>query len=240
MKSAIIIPYRHRKTAMIRCIESIRAAAGDDVAVVMVGDSFDSWDLSDRRHKFLWHNIVNDSEPFNKAKSFNLGIDLSEGDVLTFLDCDMLVGSRFLEGAQRLIDDPGLTILCYRVRNAPSAAVDWTKYDSYPKVFEAYGDPEHGAADPNLRPIFGNSQFSIRREVLGDLRYDEGYVGRGFEDLDMMRQIWCHYGTDYRAEIMTDADHALIHVAHEYEPDWNDRRLKHANLLRYKATWHEC
>lgn len=202
------------------------------------------FDVTEPAEWILVSDLPNEG-PFNKAAALNEGINRAccgwvRPDVLTFMDADMLVGPRFLESQQRLMDDPGLTILCYRVRNADTADVDWTRYDDYPKAFEAYGDPEHGAAHPDMRPIFGNSQFSIRREVLDDLRWDEGYAGRGFEDLDMTQQIWQRYGSAYRAEIMTDADHALLHVAHAYDPGWADRKLTTANLKRYKEKWHGC
>ena len=35
----------------------------------------------------------------------------------------------------------------------------------------------------------GNSQFSIRRDKLGDLKFDERYIGRGHEDIAFNRAI---------------------------------------------------
>ena len=44
---------------------------------------------------------------------------------------------------------------------------------------------------------WGNSQFSMTVEALGDLRFHETYEGRGFEDVDFLRQVAAKFGDRY-------------------------------------------
>jgi hypothetical protein len=85
---------------------------------------------------------------------------------------------------------------------------------------------------------FGNSQFSMCRDVLGDLRYNEAFVGRGYEDLWFIRETWKRAPASYRAEIITDADHGLLHVQNTLGGlDWfSETNLSHNRKL-YAFTW---
>lgn len=129
-------------------------------------------------------------------------------------------------------------------------------YDGWPLAWEAYGSPDYSPQggpigrgvtaeefDPDgpwqLEPtrgnplIFGNSQFTIRRDVLGDLRFDETFVGRGFEDVEMIWRIYLADPRRYKGIIWTDADHAMFHLTHDYSDEWDNPQLLAANLAHY-------
>ncbi len=182
--------------------------------------------------------------------------------IFTFLDCDAIVGPQWLSEAPRRLADKSLTKLCYRARRLgeeslallegsddPGGLVDdwldaWT---AYPNPFEAYGEAhidwgvrmDKGFDDPPPDlPIFGNSQFSIRRDVLnslGGLRFNEDYVGRGYEDLWMNREIARRAGAQYRAEIVTAPETAMFHIRQfpAAEDGWGPNSLNAANAERY-------
>ena len=154
---------------------------------------------------------------------------------------------------------PPPTRVCYRVRYLAASLYEassyrcelhscilecFRNYDSYPRAYEAYISPgncppEGQEPNPEQHLVFGNSQFSIRRDVLGDLRYDEAYVGHGFEDLDFLWRLWKDpeqgHAVDYSAVILTDADHALFHVRHDYNRDWKTDEIREINRRRYCA-----
>jgi len=275
MLHSIILPHKNRNRALFQTLWSVRRSAVachvDDYEVVVVDALSQFPPLLATHHERVVTNHI-PSEVFNKSLCLNIGIEQSKGDVLTFLDADMLVGWYWMRGVTRLFGPDRLTRLCYRARqlivsdqgdnqaillNMLEGAVDKDQmvqgwFDSYArstKCYEAYGDPDRGNNPKQTEPVFGNSQFSIRRDVLGDLRYNDEMVGAGFEDLWMIRQIWEQYGDDYRGVILTGADDALLHMGHprpiarrapgyaEYSAGWCTKKLNDANKARYKNRW---
>lgn len=245
--NSIIIPHRNRNQYLDVCLWSIALSAKhcgiSDYEVVVIDNGSNALPKPADTHVVVV--AVNRPTPwFNKPLCLNLGIEHSRGDVLTFLDADAIVGKSFLEGISELAD-PTLTRLCYRVRYVyyddicrmfmpDSCDRLFRDYDSLQRAFEGYGDPERNA--DGGEPVFGNSQFSITRHLLGDLRFNERFDGRGFEDLWLIREIWRRYGSTYKGKILTDPDHALIHVKHGYESDWHDIKKNKANFDLYHRT----
>jgi glycosyltransferase involved in cell wall biosynthesis len=248
MKISIIIPNRGRDASYALCFDSLLVAWEE--AGVLTGKSLEIVNAD----QLLVKNAP--AGPFCKSLYLNRGIEAATGDVLVFLDADAIVPPAFFDTIHRL-DDPTLTKLCYRVRRLPQTKVDgllsapdkhqfladlFAQYDSYDHAFEGYGRPSWDRPKP-CQPVFGNSQFAIRRDTLGDLRFDEEYVGRGYEDMDMNLRIWERYGDAYRAEIVTDAKHAILHVTDpSHDAHWNDSsgNLNYFNSLRYRrkeAKW---
>ena len=282
MLHSILIPHRNRLKRLQLCIWSIERSAricgiAPNEYEVIVADQASDGGTAALHATF--HYIVRDiatirvlRDPgglatvdtpggpvsvFSKPRALNHAIEAAQGEVLTFLDADAIVGSRWLEGAEWLASDKGAdtTRLCYRVRYLPeSTALEWTpcpeseavladcfrRYDDgdlFPRAHEAYLDPEVNAVcELQHGAVFGNSQFSIRRETLGELRGDEGYTGAGFEDLEFIRAISRQAGEAYKGVIRTDPEEAMFHIRNTREPGWGCDFLNQANRKRYLAT----
>lgn len=249
---SILITHRNRHDHLGLCLWSIRRSArltGRHDWEVVVADAASDPPL--RAHPPAVRVVVDGDHPrlFNKPRLYRLALAAARGEILTFLDADAIVGDRWLEAVDLLAADPRLIRLCYRVRwltegqaeellttdDRDALVAAWFgNYDLHRLAFEAYGAPETQRPGPG-QP-HGNSQFSITRRNLGAIRPNPAYAGRGFEDLELNRQIARHFGDRYRAEILTDPPHALFHLKHPYETDWQDRAATLANCRRYKST----
>lgn len=238
MRHSIIIPHRNRNRYLKWCLWSIdhscRATGITDYEIIVVDN------LSAVRPEPEYECRVvecwDKSKLFNKPRCLNLGIAMARGETLTFLDADAIVGRMFLDTGYHC--SPDRPRICYRVRKLPNSVISlldaspvdleaimrnrFSQYDSFELAHEGHNLP--GMHDTEGLP-FGNSQFSIHRDYLGDLRFDERFAGRGFEDLWFIREIWRRDPEHYQATMVTDADHAMFHVMQTKEEheadDWN-------------------
>jgi len=196
-------------------------------------------------------------EVFNKSRQLNRGLRLAAGEIVTVLDCDMIAGPRFLS-CVRSLKDPLITRVCYRVRRlAEKQTLSLLACDSpamveaqltalranhaaiaaLPCEFEGWRFPDRGRQEPAEQP-WGNSQFSMRREDLAGLAFDEELAeGHGFEDVDFNRQVYERFGEKYRGRFYGGADHSLLHLHHGPVAGWDDPARSQANLARYRAKW---
>ncbi len=251
MRHSIIIPHRNRNLHVEACLWSIQRSAElcgiDDFEVVVVDNG--STVLPSRSvcpHTRLIRDY-REMEIFNKPVLLNLGMEAAQGKVLSFLDADAIVGRRWMDGIERL-EEPTLTRLCYRVRSLAEhlaippqyAEQNFGKWEAFAIRREAYVRPDKLEEDDDAEgePVFGNSQFSMRRDALGDLRWNEDFVGAGYEDLWFIREIWRRYGSKYRAEILTDAEHAMFHISdtRQHVPNWRSPKIVSRNKKLYYST----
>jgi len=271
---SIIIPHRDRLKRLLFCIWSIERSARLSYISnyeIIVSDQHSAAGACSVAAAINYSSaspekisVVADSDPrpptaetpdgvievFSKPKALNLGITASQGDILTFLDADAVVGSHWMEGARALSYGwwPDTTRLCYRVRYLPEetgevipgarteeAVADmFRRYEDYPRAFEGYASPEinsTGCWDPNL--TFGNSQFSIRRKVLGATRCDERFKSSGYEDLAFTAAIWRQAGYRYKGVILTESPQAMFHIRNTREPYWYNSHLADRNREMY-------
>ncbi len=253
MRHSIIIPHRERHRYLAQCLWSITRSARycniTNYEVIVVDNGSDAPPPETSVNTIVVPEPVA-TEVFNKPAVQNLGIGVATGDVLTFLDADAIVGRQWLGQAARL-SDPSITRLCYRVRYVPEDALldleeaedrealvsGWFgRYDKLGPAFEAYGKPETGCECPDKHlHVFGNSQFSMTRETLGDLRYNEDYEGAGFEDLWFIREVF-RQRKPYRGEIVTEAEKAMIHIRSKRDSVWGDPALNAKNERRYQNS----
>jgi len=262
---SIIIPHRDRSENLRHCLRSIHSSAFvcgclDEFEVLVVDDGWTAHRLSKLPSEWDRVRVIIDAAqppvelkpreppPFWKNRLLNTGLRFARGTVFTFLDADAIVGPRFME-AWRELKDRSITRLCYRVRYVDAAQVEeamdrwhglehlFQTYDSHRLATECYGEPE--LRGTGGEPVFGNSQFSIRREVLDEIsfQWDESYVGRTCEDLSGIREIYRRTQPNYKGKLVGDGDHALLHITHSMTPGFAEGdRWSQANSRRYETT----
>lgn len=257
---SLLITHRDRELHLKLCLWSIRRSAEacgrTDYEVLVVENGSrklpDSAIVEESRTRLI---VDKRTMPvFNKSALYNAGIAKARGQVLWFLDADALVGSRFLDAADVLLADPTYTKVCFRVMylDEPLAMqlamardrgphVDRLFADYYgggfTRAYEAWRSADHNAREPGEQP-HGNSQFAISRTKLADLRYDERYEGKGFEDLDFNRRLQRREGLGYKAILRDAPQWNMFHFEHDADRDllgWTHGRFTAENCKRFKA-----
>lgn len=252
MGQTIIIPHRDRKVSLAICLRSLALSAeicGEpDHEIIIVDGGSEDFDPADYGCRVI---VRPQQRPFNKCALLNCGIDAARGDVLTFLDADAVVAPLFFRAA-RVLDNPAITKICYRVRRLPLERAEKLRtrrdleslFADYTSELrrEAYGSPDCWTTHRRRRrrgPVFGNSQFSIRAETLGALRYNELYQGHGYEDIAFNLTIWREHYENYRAAMITSRNHALYHIDNpgNFIEGWGIGPWTRQNILRYRQEW---
>ena len=116
MKLSIIIPVYRVEATLNRCIESVVAQDFGDYELILVDDGSpdgcpqmcDEWAAKDRRIRVI-HKVNG-----GLSDARNAGIDIAQGDYLTFIDSDDYIAEHTLAPLmQKLIEQPDIDILEY-------------------------------------------------------------------------------------------------------------------------------
>ena len=264
MLHTIIIPHRNRNLRLKWCLWSIeeserRTGITDYQVIVVDADSDVEPPMPERGHVLNAHQI---GPLFNKSRMLAVGMALApkETTVFTFLDADALVGPQWLEGVSCL-GWHAPTLLFYRVRLLPAQFLSdleqhadqavllynhWLKdYSRYVISAEMHATPDQNVRGPQRPPPFGakvlgNSQLSIRRDVLGDACWDPAYAGWGHEDKAFIRDVWRRHRGQYCGAMLTAPEFAMFHVNHprdlSADDEWFNEEAVKKNRDLYAST----
>jgi glycosyltransferase involved in cell wall biosynthesis len=167
------VPSRDRAPTLARCLDALAAQDVDgDVQVVVVddGSSDGTPDLLDHREAIEVHR----QDPRGHSAALNAGLDLARGDVVLFLDDDVLATpglvQRHLDHHRRYPEAEAA--LVGRVTWAPEVGVTphmtWLEDGGPLFAFTRIADPD----DIDWRH-FCTANVSIKRALLGPERFDE-------------------------------------------------------------------
>ena len=118
MKLSIIIPVYRVEATLNRCVESVLNQNLDDFEVILIDDGSpdnctrlcDEWAQKDQ------HIRVIHQENKGLSGARNAGIDIAQGDYLTFIDSDDYIAEQTLAPLmQKLSDNPDIDIIEYPV-----------------------------------------------------------------------------------------------------------------------------
>ena len=170
MKLSIIIPAYRVEGTLDRCIESVVSQDYDDMEIILVDDGSpdkcpemcDEWGRKDSRIKVIH------KQNGGLSDARNAGIDIAEGDYLTFVDSDDYIdGNTYAPLMQMAASDSEVDILEYPTRELDfNPQTVYSNMDDYWYLSQAY-----------LHTYAWNKIY--RRELFDDIRFPQGKV---FED----------------------------------------------------------
>ncbi len=190
MKVSIIVPTHGRRDLSERTLRSLTGQSdAPPFEVVVIDDGADPG-LTDHVRALgldLEVRVVHLPENRGRSVARNTGIEAGSGDVVLFLDGDMVVESGFVAGHARL-HEGGDTVVLGDIRTAPevgcSAFVDYIDSRGVKKV-------RPGEEIPARYFMTGNS--SVARPLLGRAGgFDEEFDEYGGEDTEMGYRLADH------------------------------------------------
>lgn len=182
---SVIIPAYNRQEHLRYCLEALsKQTLSSDYYEVIVVDDGSSDETAAVAEEFRTTTIRTPNRGPGAAR--NVGIEAAKGDILIFLDADMLVENDYLDQiCQRFRGSNSLLLLGAR-RHLPkghtNAESGEYQLDSREKLLRRYSFCLSHLNCPWSLAYTCN--FSITKHFLRGLRFDESFVGWGLEDID--------------------------------------------------------
>ncbi|MEW6747797.1 MAG: glycosyltransferase family 2 protein [Planctomycetota bacterium] len=177
MKLSVIVPARDAAATLPRCLEAVAAilTKGDELIVVDDG-SRDSTAVVAKRYGA---RVVSRTRPAGPAAARNLGAGEASGDVLLFVDADVVIPPGSRERIEAALSAPDLAAVVGILGEATETRDFASRYENH-YMHWAY------RSGPDFLPIFYTSAAAIRTAVFGELEgFDEGYRIPSVEDMDL-------------------------------------------------------
>lgn len=175
---SLIIPTRNRAGMLVRALESVARAVvpGDPVEVIVVdnGSTDDTPDVfkavSERIPSLAWRYFYDDMPGLLTGR--HRGAREASGDVLCYLDDDVLLGATWLGAIREAFQDPGIALA-----GGPSRALFevtpplwledlWQELDGG-RMLDSLSLIDYGSSKRSVEPYFvWGLNFAVRKQVL--------------------------------------------------------------------------
>ncbi len=216
----VVIPTHNRADRLSRVIDRLMAqdVPLDRFEVILVDSNSrdDTPAVSARlaeRHPNL--RVFRCDQP-GAAAARNKGLEAAAGGLIVLLDDDILVGRGFLRQVLRAgVDHPGQVLLGRILAPWEGVCDPFHRYLLQVQDVNIYDFPDAENVPPNY---FYTACVAIPREVLGGLRFDEGFQVYGVEDIEFGFRL---LSGDLRMVYLPD-----LQVLHDYHPTYRAYRKK--------------
>lgn len=222
MNATLIIPTYRRSDRLRQLLACLVDQEGDALAQVVVCDDGSGDETESVARSFAGTlPLEYCSQPdlgFRAGQARNLGITAARGDILIFVDDDVLVARDFVrEHVEAHRAQPEASIVIgyrHRAFTAPSAQptfdeIERGEPDDRVAVLGSNGTPVRSHPRPWVYVYSCN--FSVRRGIAnvdGELRFHEGFHGWGMEDIELGYRLWRKAGMP----IVAAARARVLHV----------------------------
>lgn len=171
-KISVIIPMYNAEKTIIRCITSILNTKFQNYEIIIIDDgSTDSSFLLVKEFVEGYDNITVFAQK-NRGISAarNKGLELSTGDIITFVDSDDYVNEDYLLKIAKAYEDSKTDIVFFSYQRV-TAEGDIVSVHQLPTINDDY---YQNLVDLSMNDIFGYAWIkAYKRSVIGDIRFDE-------------------------------------------------------------------
>ena len=194
MKATIIIPTYNASKSLTRTLASLAALQTSAITQIVICDDGSTDDTKTMVNRFRSHLPMvyrhQENRGFRPGSARNLGIKEAAGDVVIFIDSDVVIPVGWLDAHLKYHQEVAYDRLVFgfrrRVTVSPPSNTELSAIEEYETDHrEAILSPDNKKLrDPNTLWYFAFScNMSIGGESKG-LLFDEDFVGWGNEDLD--------------------------------------------------------
>jgi GT2 family glycosyltransferase len=217
---SIIIPVHNGGKDFARCLANAIADTSPDCEIIVVadGDTDGSWMLAEESGI----KVVRITEPGGPARARNIGAREAKGEILFFVDADVLIPRGTVQRVLSVFrDDPDLAALFGSYDDEPGAANFLSQYKN---LFHHYVHQTAG----ELATTFWSGCGAIRREIFSSMGgFDENFRRPSIEDVELGYRLTA---AGYRIHLVKE-----IQVKHLKR--WGIRSLLRADFLYRALPW---
>jgi glycosyltransferase involved in cell wall biosynthesis len=203
VRATVVIPTYKRSRRLEALLSCLTAQEGTSLARVVVCDDGSPDDTAEVARRFEGRlPLVYRHQPdlgFRAGQARNMGIESAVGDVIIFVDDDVVVSPHFVEAhvqahAEGLARGTPRLVIGYRHRRFgdPSGqpTLDEIRAGEADDRVPVIG-PEGETVGQHPQPwmFVYSCNFSVPHET-PELRFDDGFVGWGLEDIDAGYRLW--------------------------------------------------
>ena len=238
MKISYIITTYNRANTLLDHISMIPKSDGDEIEIIVADDGSNDNTNNLCRDLVLDQTIrhYTNSESYDKAtpsKARNMGIKLATGDLLIFADDDCLPHKDLIRHFKKL--EKGCVGVGYKKGDKAILEIDSDNIKGIEEslegmaatlYFQRYkrGDFGHGH--------FTSGSFAVWKDDLGETRFDEDFVGYGYEDKHfgyLLRNAGLKF--DYIIQAISYHSHETFNRPRSQK---NEEAIKNKELLNEK------
>jgi len=190
---SIIVPVFNGGSTFSKCVSSLLELEypKEKLQIILINDgSTDDtaqWLLEQRLPSNF--KIITHDKNMGRAAARNSGIKIARGDIIIFLDADMVVKPNFVMEHVTAISKPGVAAVSGLVIADPNERKTALQY--YLFEYRKRGAKQFGEKDPIPFNYLITNNMSVKHDVVEECGlFDEGYVGYGGEDTDYAIRLW--------------------------------------------------
>ena len=190
---SIIVPVFNGGNPFRACVSSLLELDYPDgkmqILLINDGSTDDTaqWLLNQKFPSYF--NIITHNENMGRAAARNSGLKIAQGDILIFLDADMVIKPDFVMQHVYVLSKPNVVAVSGLVIADPNERK--TTFQYYLFEYRKRGAKQFGEKDPIPFNYLITNNMSVKRGVVEECGlFDEGYVGYGGEDTDYAIRLW--------------------------------------------------